>query len=263
MSIGSFLNVVIYRLPVMLDRQWRSEARAIMHISNAAVQPFNLAHPRSRCPSCGTGIRAWQNIPILSWVLLRGRCGTCRSWISVRYPVVELVAFLVTIPVISMWGYSLAAGFYLVFLWALITLTLIDYDTHLLPDQITLPLLWMGIIGAFAVAESGGFPMPADAVAGAIAGYGSLWTLYWVFKLITGREGMGYGDFKLFGALGAWLGWQALPNVILIASITGLLYAIASMAMGNRGRAQPIPFGPFLSIAGCVTLLLGRDFTLI
>lgn len=259
LSVGSFLNVVIYRIPVVLQRQWDSEARAILEVPPKAevLEPFNLMVPRSRCPNCETAIAAWHNIPLLSWLYLRGRCAHCDARISARYPFVELFTCLATVLVIGLFGFTGSGLSAVVFTWILIALTFIDYDTQLLPDQLTLPLLWLGLL----VNTSGGFTDLGSAVIGAVAGYGFLWATYWVFKLITGKEGMGYGDFKLFGAIGAWLGWQILPSTILIAAIVGLLYALATLISGKRSAAQPIPFGPFLAVAGWVSLL-ARDTVL-
>ena len=256
LSIGSFLNVVIYRLPVMMNRQWDNEARAFLEQppNPESSEPFNLMVPRSHCPGCRKMIRAWQNIPLFSWLGLRGRCANCNTPISIRYPFIELFTCLATLLVIGLFGFTglgLAAA---TFTWVLIALTFIDYDTQLLPDQLTLPLLWLGLL----INYSGGFVDLGSAVIGAIAGYGFLWLTYWGFKLVTGKEGMGYGDFKLFGAIGAWLGWQILPSAILIASLVGLLYALVTMLAGKRSAAQPIAFGPFLAVAGWVSML-GRD----
>ena len=240
LSVGSFLNVVIYRLPVMLDREWRSEARSMFHISEPTddAEPFNLLTPRSRCPNCLHLISAWQNIPIVSWLVLRGRCGNCRNPISVRYPAIELATLLMSIVVLGAWGYQWLTVALLFYTWSLIALTLIDYDTMLLPDQITVPLLWVGLFTALTVGE---IPL-STAVIGAMAGYLSLWSIYWAFKLLTGKEGMGYGDFKLVAALGAWLGWQALPGIILVASVSGLAFAALSMVLKRLRprRADPV-----------------------
>ena len=254
LCVGSFLNVVIYRLPVMLQRQWQREAADILHGEAAQPPqpaPFNLMVPRSRCPACEAPIRAWQNVPVLSWLALRGRCARCGAAISARYPMVELITGLATLTVLAVFGYtglSLAA---LVYTWTLLALTFIDFDTQLLPDQLTLPLVWLGLL----VSVFGGIVTPVDAIVGAAAGYLFLWGTYWAFKLVTGKEGMGYGDFKLLAAIGAWLGWQVLPAAVLIAAAVGLAYAVFTSLTGRRASAQPIPFGPFLAIAGWVCLL--------
>lgn len=260
LSVGSFLNVVIYRLPVMLERDWRSQAREFLDLAddddNGQPQPtFNLMTPRSRCPHCDHQIKAWENIPVLSWLFLRGKCGACRAPISFRYPGIELLTALCSVVVISLFGFTWLGLFACLFTWMLIALIFIDYDTTLLPDQITYPLLWLGLI---ANTFTAGIVPPQDALVGAIAGYLFLWTTYWGFKLLTGKEGMGYGDFKLLAALGGWLGWQALPSIILIAAASGLLYAVARMLVGQQSRSEPIPFGPFLGLAGWVTMVF-RD----
>ncbi|MGD8416367.1 MAG: A24 family peptidase [Pseudomonadales bacterium] len=266
LCVGSFLNVVIYRLPVMLNRQWQAEARALLEDGDpeapVAQETFNLATPRSRCPSCGARIRAWQNIPVISWLLLRGRCSHCGAPISARYPAVELFTGIATLVVLHVYGFTWLGLAAALFTWVLIAATFIDFDTQLLPDQLTLPLLWLGII----VNMSDGFGAGAivdlnAALVGAMAGYLFLWTTYWGFKLITGKEGMGYGDFKLLAAIGAWMGWQIIPGTILIAAGTGLVYAAIITVLGRRARAQPIAFGPFLAIAGWVCLV-NRDTVL-
>lgn len=251
LAVGSFLNVVIYRLPVMLERQWQDQARDVLEQRrDEPAEPFNLLLPRSRCPSCNATIGAWQNVPVISWILLRGRCRQCSTPISIRYPAVELLTAACSTWILGTYGFSWLGLAALLFTWALIALTFIDYDTQLLPDQITLPLLWLGLICNL----QGGFTDLHSAVAGAIAGYLLLWSVYWGFKLITHKEGMGYGDFKLLGAIGAWFGWQVLPTTILIASMAGLVYALIITVAGKRQSAQPIPFGPFLAIAGWVWL---------
>ncbi len=257
LSIGSFLNVAIYRLPVMMKRDWRAQATEVLELSTPAgtqphadESPFNLAVPRSRCPKCATAISAWHNIPVLSWLWLRGRCAHCNAPISARYPFVELLTCVASLMVVATLGYTWIGLAGLAFTWAIITLAFIDFDTQLLPDQITLPLLWLGLIVNLA---SGGFIDLSSAVVGAIAGYLALWSIYWAFKLITGKEGMGYGDFKLLAALGAWFGWQALPVLVLISSVVGI--ALGGTLMLIRRNRDPIPFGPYLAIAGWVTLL--------
>ncbi len=255
--VGSFLNVVIYRLPVMMERAWQIEARAILSLpEQPAATPFNLAKPASRCPVCGHQIRWYENIPLLSWLFLRGRCSSCSTGISVRYPLIELSAGLIA--AVSAWhvGYSpwlwalIAAG------WALLALAMIDFDTTLLPDDLTYPLLWAGLL----LAVTGVSPVSLnDAVIGAAAGYLTLWSVYWAFKLLTGKEGMGYGDFKLLAALGAWLGWQLLPLVILLSSLVGAVVGGALLLSGLVRRDQGIPFGPYLAGAGWIALLWGEQ----
>jgi leader peptidase (prepilin peptidase)/N-methyltransferase len=269
LCVGSFLNVVVYRLPVMLNRQWHAEATEFLQAEavdsddlrgdakathsdyTASAEPFNLMVPRSRCPKCGHQIRAWENIPVLSWVALRGRCSQCSNPISVRYPLVELVTAIASVVVVAGFGFTWLGFAALLFTWVLLALTFIDYDTQLLPDQLTLPLLWVGLL----VNVGGGITDPATAIIGATAGYLVLWSVYWAFKLTTGKEGMGYGDFKLLGAIGAWLGWQVLPGTLLLAALLGLAYALALSLVGRRQSGQPIPFGPFLAIAGWIALI--------
>jgi len=270
--IGSFLNVVIHRLPLMLERRWAAEC-AEMHPATApstlpgsglaapataAQAPaLNLITPRSRCPQCGHAIGALENIPILSWLLLRGRCSACRAPISARYPLVEGVTGLLTAFAAAHFGYGWAAAGAIVLIWCLIALTFIDFDTQLLPDSITLPLLWGGLLFNL----SGTFTDLHSAVVGAIAGYLSLWSVYWAFKLATGKEGMGYGDFKLLAALGAWLGWQMLPLTILLSSLVGAVVGIVLIVLAKRGRNVPIPFGPYLAAAGLLALFWGKELT--
>lgn len=269
LAVGSFLNVVIYRLPIMLEREWRSQAADLLQRAPvAAVAPappgpsssFNLVTPRSACPACKAPIKAWQNVPVLSWLLLRGRCAACGAKISVRYPVVELATGCLSAWVAWHFGVSAAAACALAVTWALIALTAIDIDHQLLPDGITLPLLWAGLLAAVVIGPTAGVSLPVsprDAVIGAAAGYTSLWLVYHAFRLITGREGMGYGDFKLFGALGAWLGWKLLPLVILLSAATGAVFGIAMILLRGRDRRAPMPFGPYLAVAGWLAMLYG------
>jgi leader peptidase (prepilin peptidase)/N-methyltransferase len=256
LAVGSFLNVVIYRLPIMLNKEWTVQAQAILEQPSPETveEPFNLMVPRSRCPACGQLISAWQNIPVISWLALRGRCANCKTRIPVRYPLVELLTALATLLVLNIYGLTWLGLSAAVFTWIVITLTFIDFDTQLLPDQLTLPLLWLGLLCNL----SGSYTSLESAVIGAVAGYLFLWCTYWGFKLITGKEGMGYGDFKLFAAIGAWFGWQILPGTILIASGAGLLYAFITLIGKQRESSQPIAFGPFLAVGGWVSLL-ARD----
>ncbi|MHA7816703.1 MAG: prepilin peptidase [Pseudohaliea sp.] len=254
--VGSFLNVVILRLPRMLEAQWRRDCRELLAEGEPpGEQPpsFSLAYPPSHCTACAARIRPWHNIPLLSYLLLRGRCADCRAPISPRYPLVEAATGAASVAVALYVAPGLAAAAALAFTWALIALTGIDIDHQLLPDDITLPLLWAGLLYNLA---SGAVPL-ADAVAGAAAGYLLLWSIYWLFKLLTGKEGMGYGDFKLLAAIGAWLGWQALPLVILLSSLVGAVVGVAGMLLLGRGRDVPIPFGPYLAAAGWIALLRG------
>ncbi|WP_262731102.1 prepilin peptidase [Alloalcanivorax marinus] len=254
--VGSFLNVVIHRVPKMMEAGWRREARELLEQPAEEEPVFNLVVPRSRCPHCGHGIRWHENIPVLSWLALKGRCSQCGTAISKRYPIIELLTALVAGLCAWRFGYGIWLPFTLYASFTLLALAVIDLDTTLLPDDLTYPLLWVGLLAALL----GVAPVTlADAVVGAMAGYLSLWSLYWVFKLLTGKEGMGYGDFKLLAALGAWLGWQYLPLVILLSSVVGLVFALTMMATGAVKRGQGIPFGPYLAIAGWIALLWGEQ----
>lgn len=253
--VGSFLNVVIYRLPLMMERRWRQDCCELLEVEQEKQEePLNLATPNSHCPKCKAAIKPWQNIPVLSYLLLRGQCANCGASISARYPILELVTGLMTLALACRFDLSLALFGAALFTWALIALTMIDIDHQLLPDDITLPLLWLGLLFNLDATYIG----VSDAVLGAVIGYLSLWSIYHVFKLLTGKEGMGYGDFKLLAALGAWLGWQMLPEVILMSSLVGAICGIALMFAKRRGREVPIPFGPYLAIAGWLALLLGN-----
>jgi len=252
--IGSFINVVIYRLPIMLERTWQaqiSESR-----SELSSETFNLAVPRSRCPTCSAQLSALENVPVLSYLALRGRCRHCKSAIPRRYLLVELGASLISVLIVMTFGYTLSALAYLIFSWCLLALSLIDLDHYLLPDDITLPLLWLGLL-----VSATGLGLPevslSDSVVGAAAGYLSLWSLFWAFLFATGKEGLGYGDFKLLAALGAWLGWQALLPILLLSSLTGAVIGLALIAFGGRERGAPLPFGPFLAVAGFSMLVWG------
>ena len=254
LAIGSFLNVVIQRLPIMLERDWQTHARELLDMapeSSGSEEPFNLAVPRSQCPQCKRAIKPRHNIPVASWLILRARCPYCSSRIPIRYPLVEATMVLAGLCVLHAFGYQWLTVALLFYTSSLIALGCIDMETQLLPDEITIPLLWGGLLTALFF----GHISPADSIIGTVVGYTVLWLVYWAFKLLTGREGMGHGDFKLLAALGAWLGWQALPAVVLIASITGLLYAAVALVKGAIRRDQPIPFGPFLAAAGWVTLM--------
>jgi leader peptidase (prepilin peptidase) / N-methyltransferase len=268
--IGSFLNVVIYRLPIMLERDWRAQAAEFLpSVGNAETttstvetvpERFTLSTPRSACPACKAPIRVWQNIPIVSWLLLRGRCASCKTKISARYPLVELATGLLSAWVAWHFGFGAPAACGLLVTWCLIALTGIDIDHQLLPDGITLPLLWAGLLAAVFVGPIPGSPIPVsprDAIIGAVSGYASLWLVFHTFRLITGKEGMGYGDFKLFAALGAWLGWKLLPLVILLSAATGALLGILMIVLRGRDRSAPMPFGPYLAAAGWLALMYG------
>lgn len=256
LCIGSFLNVVILRLPKMMEQDWRCQCEEFLEVpekQRAKQQPITLAKPASTCPSCGHGIRAWENIPVVSWLLLGGKCAACKAKISPRYPIIEAVTALFSVLTIATLGHTGAALWALPFVWVLIALTVIDFDTQLLPDSLTLPLLWLGLI----VNHFGVLTDFSSAFWGAVAGYLSLWSIYWAFKLITGKEGMGHGDFKLLAALGAWLGWQLLPAVILLSSLVGAVVGISLMVFRQHGREVPIPFGPYLAAAGLLCLWFG------
>jgi len=268
LAVGSFLNVVIYRLPIMLERQWREQCAelAVEGISDkappaAADARFNLMVPRSRCPSCQAPITALQNIPVLSWVLLRGRCASCGHPISLRYPSVEVLTAVLSALVAWRFGFGWPTLAAIVLTWFLIALTFIDIDHQLLPDGLTLPLLWLGLFVSLWGTPGGVAPLPVDlrsSLIGAMAGYVSLWSVYHLFRLLTGKEGMGYGDFKLLAALGAWLGWQMLLPVILIAAAVGAVVGLALITLRGHNRATPIPFGPFLAAAGWLMLMCGQ-----
>ncbi|HWM68588.1 MAG TPA: A24 family peptidase [Steroidobacteraceae bacterium] len=261
--VGSFLNVVIYRLPVILDRQWRQEC-AELHSTDipVATEPFNLVVPRSACPGCKAPITALQNIPVLSYLVLRGRCAACGIRISPRYPLIEALTGILSAAVAWKYGYGWQTAAAIVLTWFLIALTFIDVDTQFLPDSLTLPLVWMGLLLSLWASQSGPAPVPVDmrsSIIGAIAGYLSLWSVYHLFRLITGKEGMGYGDFKLFAALGAWLGWQMLLPIILFAASVGAVVGIAMLAVRGQSRSTPIAFGPFLAAAGWLVLMFGHE----
>jgi len=255
--VGSFLNVVIHRLPIMLERQWRSQCREVLGGTDEspAEKRFNLVLPRSRCPQCGHQVTALENIPVLSYLFLRGKCSECGSRISLRYPVVELLAATAAVTVAWHFGPTWQAAALLGLSWSLLALSFIDLQHQLLPDNITLPLVWSGLLLSL-------IPLFADtsaSIVGATAGYLALWLVYWAFKLATRKEGMGYGDFKLLAALGAWLGWQMLPVIILLASLVGSLVGITMMLFAGHRREVPIPFGPYLAAAGWVAALWGPD----
>lgn len=255
--VGSFLNVVIHRLPKMLEQEWQANCAELRGETPAQAERLTLSHPRSRCPSCGHAITALENIPVISYLALQGKCRACKTRISARYPLVEILAAV--LGGLSAWyfGFSWAAAGALVFLWCLLALTFIDIDTQLLPDSITLPLLWLGLL----LNLGGAYTDLSSAVIGAAAGYLALWSVYWLFKLATGKEGMGYGDFKLLGAIGAWLGWQQLPLTILLSSVVGAVLGLALIVLARRGREVPMPFGPYLAIAGMIALFWGKDLT--
>ncbi len=264
--VGSFLNVVIYRLPIMMQRGWRKECLEYLQIDQEAAnagelsgagkeEPFNLVLPLSRCPGCNTPIKPYQNIPVISYLFLRGKCATCSCHISMRYPLIEAFTAITSIIVAWHFGYTPQAGFALVLTWSLIALIFIDIDHQLLPDSITLPLLWLGMcLSLFNI-----FTDAHSVIIGAVAGYIALWTVFHLFKLATGKEGMGYGDFKLLAVFGAWLGWQYLPIIILLSSLVGAVIGIGMIIFIKHDRNIPIPFGPYLAVAGWIALLWGND----
>ncbi|MEH6609480.1 MAG: A24 family peptidase [Halioglobus sp.] len=254
--VGSFLNVVIYRLPLMMESRWRQDCCELLEVDQGATDgPLTLSTPNSHCPHCKSPVKPWQNIPVISYLMLGGKCGNCEAPISIRYPIVEISTAALTVILGYHFGASWALLAAMLFTWSLIALTMIDVDHQLLPDDITLPLLWLGLLinifGTFATLQ--------DAVIGAIFGYLILWAVYWLFKLLTGKEGMGYGDFKLLAALGAWLGWQALPIIILLSSLVGAVVGVALMIIKRRGKEIPIPFGPYLAAAGWISLVWGEQ----
>ena len=261
--IGSFLNVVIYRLPIMMEREWREQCEELAASPPTQEMPrgrFDLVVPRSRCPSCGTPIKAWQNIPVVSYLILGGRCAKCRESISARYPIIELATAVLAAVCAWRFGAGPEAVMAIILTLALVPVTMIDAETQLIPDAIVLPLMWLGLAMSLAHPVAGAdtlFIAPKDAIVGAMAGYLSLWSVYQLFKLLTGKEGMGYGDFKLLTALGAWLGWQALPMIILMSAIVGAIVGLTLMALKRHERSVPMPFGPYLAAAGWITMLWG------
>ncbi|MEQ8428647.1 MAG: A24 family peptidase [Gammaproteobacteria bacterium] len=256
LMVGSFLNVVILRLPVMMKQEWREECCEFLELKTEEEQQtsaFNLVVPRSRCPNCQHLITALENIPVISYLFLKGRCKECGTRISLRYPAIELLTALASVSVAYYFGVTIQTLFAIILTWALIALSFIDIDEQLLPDNITLPFLWLGILlnlfGVFTTLQA--------SVIGAMLGYGTLWTVYIIFKLVTGKEGMGHGDFKLLGLLGAWFGWQVLPLIIVMSSLVGAVIGIAMIVLKSRDRNIPIPFGPYLAIAGWISMIWG------
>jgi leader peptidase (prepilin peptidase) / N-methyltransferase len=262
LMVGSFLNVVIYRLPIMMEAEWTQQCSELLEIEPpsktvSSEAKFNLAFPNSHCPKCKHEISVLENIPVISWLVQGGKCRHCQAPISSRYPIIEAATAIITALVVQQAGFSWLTIAMLFLAWSLITLTMIDFDHQLLPDDITLPLLWLGLV----VNSLGLITTLQDAVWGAIAGYGILWTVYWLFKLATGKDGMGYGDFKLLAALGAWMGWQALPIIILLSSLVGAVVGISLIVIKGRDKNIPIPFGPYLASAGFLALLWGDQIT--
>ncbi len=258
LMVGSFLNVVIHRLPLMMERDWKAQCQEYLgETPPEQGQPLSLARPRSRCPSCGHRIPFYENVPVLSYLWLRGKCSSCRQSISLRYPLIELLTGVLSAVIAWHFGFGWQTAAALLLTWALIALSMIDVDHQLLPDSITLPVLWLGLVLSL-------FPVFADmrsSLIGAVAGYLSLWTIYQVFRLLTGKEGMGFGDFKLLALLGAWMGWQSLPMIVLLSSAVGAVLGGAMIAIQGRDRRQPIPFGPYLAIAGWIALLWGEQIS--
>jgi leader peptidase (prepilin peptidase)/N-methyltransferase len=268
--VGSFLNVVIHRVPIMMEHQWREECAEFQHPDLAATVPatpaarerYNLVVPRSACPACKAPITALQNIPVLSYVFLRGRCAKCGVHISARYPIVEALTGILSGAVAWKLGFGWPTAAALVLTWFLVALAFIDIDTQFLPDSLTLPLLWLGLLLSLFAPAPGGAPVPVDmraSIIGAIAGYLSLWSVYHLFRLLTAKEGMGYGDFKLLAALGAWLGWQMLLPIVLVAAAVGAVSGIVLLSLRGQNRSTPIAFGPFLAAAGWLMLMFGRE----
>ena len=259
LCVGSFLNVVIYRLPAMLERDWRIQCHEYLELGDANIddklQHLSLSKPDSTCPHCGHKIRAWENIPVLSYLILKGKCSSCSATISFRYPSIELLTGVLSVIVALQFGVSLATFSALLLTWTLIALTLIDYDKQLLPDDLTLPLLWLGLFFSFFDV----FTDTQSSLIGAMLGYMILWSVFQIFKIVTGKEGMGFGDFKLLAALGAWLGWELLPQIILLSSLVGAITGIFMLITGLTKRQQPIPFGPYLAAAGWIALIWGHD----
>jgi leader peptidase (prepilin peptidase) / N-methyltransferase len=259
LCVGSFLNVVAYRLPAMMERDWKIQCHDYLSLGEPEfeheLKHLNLSTPASRCPHCGHKIRFWENIPVISYILLRAKCSSCKAPISIQYPLVEAATGLLSLVVAWRFGVTLEMLAALLFTWILIALTLIDLDKQLLPDSLTLPLLWLGlVVNLFGVVTD-----LRSSVIGAVAGYLVLWSVFHLFRLITGKEGMGYGDFKLLAALGAWMGWQLLPQIVLVSSVVGAVLGISMIVIGKNRRTQPIPFGPYLAIAGWIALLWGQE----
>ncbi len=258
LSVGSFLNVVAYRLPKMMERDWKRECHEFLELeppqTEEDLKKFNLATPASACPHCGHKLRAWENIPVISYLFLKAKCSSCGSKISMQYPAVELITAIASLLAAYTFGVTIQTVAALFLTWVLITLTLIDLKTQLLPDSITLPLLWLGILLSFFDV----FTDLTSSVVGAMAGYLILWSVYQLFKLLTGKEGMGFGDFKLLAALGAWIGYSYLPQIILVSSVVGSVFGISMLIIGKTKQQQPIPFGPYLAVAGWIALLWGE-----
>lgn len=258
LCVGSFLNVVVYRLPIMLQRAWRQEAQSILQLEVETQEKFNLSKPNSTCPQCQQAIKPWQNIPVISYIFLRGRCGHCQSRIALRYPLVEAVTALLALLLAYKMGFTWSLVAMLLFTFTCIALALIDYDTYLLPDNLVLPLLWLGLL----LNTQSVFVSSPEAVIGAAVGYSFLWLVFWLFKFVTGKDGMGYGDFKLMAAFGAWFGFAVLPNIILLSSLCGAVIGILLIVTGKQSKDKPIPFGPYIIVAGWLSVVYPQYFML-
>jgi len=255
LSIGSFLNVVIYRFPLMLENDWKSQCRELLELEEKHQEAITLSKPASTCPQCGHKIRAWENIPVISYLLLKGKCSECQSSISLQYPLIELLTGLLSLAVAIKFGVSWQTLFALILTWSLISMSVIDIHKQILPDDITLPILWLGLlISIYSV-----FTDPVSSIIGAAAGYMILWCVYQLFKLITGKEGMGFGDFKLLALFGAWFGWEFLPLIIIFSSATGAIIGILMIVVKKHEKSTPIPFGPYLAIAGWISMMWGSQ----
>ena len=262
--LGSFINVVIYRLPIMMEREWRLQCKALAEepVTDVAEEEFNLVLPRSRCPHCGHRITALENVPVISYLVLRGRCSNCKTPISPRYPIIEFLTAALAAVAAMHFGFGPEGIMAVALTLTLVPITMIDIDKQLIPDSIVLPLMWVGLIMSLFHPVEGAttlFLSPRDAIVGAVAGYMSFWTVYQVFRLLTGKEGMGYGDFKLLAALGAWLGWQSLPTIIMMSAFVGAVVGILLIVFKGRDHRIPMPFGPFLAAAGWLTMLYGEE----
>ncbi len=256
LSVGSFLNVVIYRFPVMLENDWKSQCRELLEIKETGTEPaVTLSKPASTCPHCGHKIRAWENIPLLSYIFLKGKCSDCHAHISIQYPLIELLTGVLSLAVAFKFGISWQTLFALILTWSLVAMSVIDIHKQILPDDITLPVLWLGLLlSIFNI-----YIDPVNSIIGAITGYMILWSVYQLFKLITGKEGMGYGDFKLLALFGAWFGWTFIPLIIILSSASGAVIGIAMMLFNKHERSTPIPFGPYLAIAGWIAMMWGEQ----
>lgn len=255
LTVGSFLNVVIYRLPLILENDWKSQCRELLEIKEQAEPLVTLSKPASTCPKCQHKIRAWENIPVISYLFLKGKCSKCQTSISIQYPLIEVLTAVLSLVVAIKFGVSWQTVFGLILTWSLIAMSVIDLHKLILPDDITLPILWLGLL----ISLFGIYIDPVNSIIGAIAGYMILWSVFQAFKLLTGKEGMGYGDFKLLALFGAWFGWELLPLIIILSSVSGATIGIAMIAFNKHKRNTPIPFGPYLAIAGWISLIWGQQ----